>query len=118
MEPILIIAAIIQIVLVVWFVKTLNSIERHASKTADYVRQISLNNPPTEEACRIINRQISIEEVIHELEKAGVRISVGPSSAEPQRLVIENIGSVNPELLRILDDNRFEAIQHLLNRKS
>lgn len=127
MQPeVLIVVAIVNLALLIWFIVTLMSIERNTKAIAAYMRSLALSHPPSEEQARVINRDLSLDEVLARLEARGARVrlltlppdtpSNTPSNMPPS-LQVDNIGTADPEMLRVLHERRQDFIQLLLRRQ-
>jgi hypothetical protein len=108
------------LVLMIWFIVTLNQIKRYTRDTAEYARRLALAHPPTKEQARLINDDLSPPEILARLADSGARVKLkrGPQPAGPLGLDVENAGAADPELLRLLEVYRTDIIKMLLRAES
>ena len=127
MEPtflfLMAISAILNLALLIWFIVTLRSINRNTKTTANYIRCLALCHPPSEEQARVINRDLSAEEILARLAARGTtvrlrEISDAIAGVPPSLgLDVNNVGKADPEMLHFVDEYRADLIEFLLRRQ-
>ena len=119
MEPeLLLFVAVVNLALLIWFIVTLNSINRNTKTIVEYIRSLAVCHPPSDEQARVINCALSVEEILAKLEARGttVRLRDMPPGA-PADLQVDNFETADPEMLRFVNDNRTDFIQFLSRRQ-
>lgn len=112
----LVLIVIVNLIFLYWFITTLNRIAGDVNRTAEYVRSLALTNPPSEDQSRVINRQLSLDEVLDRLAARGATVKVRQMPDTWYDLHIDGIGPAEPEMLRIVNERRKDVIQLLLKR--
>jgi hypothetical protein len=107
--------AIANLILLIWFIVTLNRIQRNTREIAEYARQLAICHPPSKDQARVINRDLTVIEILAALADRGVRVTLSDRPGPPE-LVVSESGGAHPELLRQLGEHRAEVIE-LLRRK-
>jgi hypothetical protein len=107
-------APAVVIALLIVLVVQLSSINRNTKKTAEYVRQLALCHPPSEEQARVINLGLSMEEVMDRLAAQGVTVTLRDTV---DAVKFENAANADPELLRLVKEHRHKAIASLMRKK-
>jgi len=120
-RDILILVAIVNLALLIWFIITLRGIARSTKTTAEYTRCLALCHPPNEEQARVINRDLSPEEVLARLAASGTTVrlpqvsALRESTGVPPDPQIDNAGAADPEMLRLVRQADF--VEFLLRRQ-
>lgn len=112
----LIVSVVINIAILVWFIKTLNKINTSIQDIAEYTRRTALSTKLSQGQVKLINHSYSAQELIALFEKAGARLNIQEqTNGAEKRLVlrVENSFLVDPEWIKQIMKIEQEAIRVL-----
>ena len=121
-DPIvLVVVGVANLVLLIWFIVSVNRINDQLRVIAAYCRRTALSLPLTSGQAKLINRGFTTAEIVALLEKHGAKLSVrkGVSDIESRvfwSLDIGNSEALDPELVALLRERSQEAVEFLSQR--
>ena len=72
--------------------------------------QASVQGNPTKDQMRVINRDLTVVEILNGLAGSGARVGITRSHAPDRlQLAVSDAGRADPELLKLLEENRSEV---------
>jgi hypothetical protein len=119
---VLIVVGVANLVLLIWFIVSVNRINERLRIIAVYCRRTALSLPLTAGQAKLINRGFTTTEIVALLEKHGAKLSVREESGVMEggpvfrALVIANPEALDPELVALLQERSQEAVEFLLQR--
>ncbi len=107
---------IANLVLLIWFIVSINRIKEELIQIKDYTRRTALALPLTSGQAKLINRAFTVDESVAIVEKQGGTFRIIRNMDYATTLVIDNDAAVNPELVTLVDEWKVRIIKFLRKR--